>query len=152
MPWPLIGLLAVMWAGLLFSYSQSSMVALLVITVVLAVATGDRRVRRAVALLTLAAALVGCGYLAVQVADGESLNRITSDRTNRVEDAVRVIEEHPRGGCGDRRAAACQPAAGRQRAADAELRVAHDAAHGVRRARARSASCSTRGCSWAARG
>ena len=31
--WPLIGLLAVMWAGLLFSYSQSSMVALLVITV-----------------------------------------------------------------------------------------------------------------------
>ena len=98
--WPLIGLVAVMWAGLLFSYSQSSMVALLVITVALAVATGDRRVRRAVALLTLAAALVGCGYLAVQVANGESLNRITSDRTNRVEDAVRVIEEHPVMGVG----------------------------------------------------
>ncbi len=98
--WPLIGLLAVMWAGLLFSYSQSSMVALLVVTVLLAVVTGDRRVRRAVALLTLAAALVGCGYLAVQVADGESLNRITSDRTNRVEDAVRVIEEHPLVGVG----------------------------------------------------
>src|SRR5215208_6874770 len=97
---PLIGLIAVMWAGLLFSYSQSSMVALLVITVVLAVATGDRRVRRAVALLTLAAALVGCGYLAVQVASGESLNRITSDRTNRVEDAVRVIEKHPLVGVG----------------------------------------------------
>ncbi len=98
--WPLIGLLAVMWAGLLFSYSQSSMVALLVVTVLLAVATGDRRVRRAVALLTLAAALVGCGYLAVQVADGESLNRITSDRTNRVEDALRVIEKHPLVGVG----------------------------------------------------
>jgi O-antigen ligase len=98
--WPLIGLLAVMWAGLLFSYSQSSMVALLVVTVLLAVATGDRRVRRAVALLTLAAALVGCGLLAVQVADGESLNRITSDRTNRVEDALRVIEEHPVVGAG----------------------------------------------------
>jgi putative inorganic carbon (hco3(-)) transporter len=98
--WPLIGLLAVMWAGLLFSYSQSSMVALLVVTVMLAVVTGDRRVRRAVALLTLAAALVGCGYLAVQVANGESLNRITSDRTNRVEDAVRVIEEHPVVGVG----------------------------------------------------
>ena len=99
-PWPLIGLVAVMWAGLLFSYSQSSMVALLVMTVALAVATGDRRVRRAVALLTLAAALVGCGYLAVQVADGKSLNRITSDRTNRVEDAVRVIEKHPVVGVG----------------------------------------------------
>jgi hypothetical protein len=98
--WPLIGLVAVMWAGLLFSYSQSSMVALLVITVALAVATGDRRVRRAVALLTLAAALVGCAYLAVQVAGGESLNRITSDRTNRVEDAVRVIEKHPVVGVG----------------------------------------------------
>jgi O-antigen ligase len=98
--WPLIGLLAVMWAGLLFSYSQSSMVALLVVTVLLALATGDRRVRRAVALLTLAAALVGCGYLAVQVADGESLNRITSDRTNRVEDALRVIEKHPVVGVG----------------------------------------------------
>jgi O-antigen ligase len=97
---PLIGLLAVMWAGLLFSYSQSSMVALLVVTVLLAVATGDRRVRRAVALLALAAALVGCGFLAVQVADGESLNRITSDRTNRVEDALRVIEEHPVVGVG----------------------------------------------------
>jgi O-antigen ligase/polysaccharide polymerase Wzy-like membrane protein len=98
--WPLIGLVAVMWTGLLFSYSQSSMVALLVITVALAVATGDRRVRRAVALLTLAAALVGCGYLAVQVASGESLNRITSDRTNRVEDALRVIEKHPVVGVG----------------------------------------------------
>jgi O-antigen ligase len=98
--WPLIVLVAVMWGGLLFSYSQSSMVALLVITVLLAVATGDRRVRKAVALLALAAALVGCGYLAVQVADGESLNRITSDRTNRVEDAVRVIEEHPLVGVG----------------------------------------------------
>src|SRR5215207_6927690 len=98
--WPLIAVLVLMWAGLLFSYSQSSMVALLVITVLLAVTTGDRRVRRAVALLTLAAALVGCGYLAVQVADGESLNRITSDRTNRVEDAVRVIEEHPAVGVG----------------------------------------------------
>jgi O-antigen ligase len=98
--WPLIGLLAVMWAGLLFSYSQSSMAALLVITVALAVATGDGRVRRAVALLTLGAVLVACGYVAVQVADGESLNRITSDRTNRVEDALRVIEKHPVVGVG----------------------------------------------------
>jgi O-antigen ligase len=36
----------------------------------------------------------------VQVADGRSLNRITSDRTERVEDAVRVIEEHPIVGVG----------------------------------------------------
>ena len=42
--------------------------------------------------------------------------------------------EAPRGGCGHRRAAACQPAAGRQPATDAELRVTHHSAHRVRRA------------------
>ena len=47
--WPLLAAVALMWAGLLFSYSQSSMIALLVITLALAVATGDARVRRAVA-------------------------------------------------------------------------------------------------------
>jgi len=98
--WPLVALLALMWAGLLFSYSQSSMIALLVMTLALAVATGDRRVRRAVALLAAAAALAACAYVAVQVADGKSLNRITSDRTERVEDATRVIEKHPIVGVG----------------------------------------------------
>jgi O-antigen ligase len=76
------------------------MAALLVITLALAVATGDRRVRRAVGLLTAAAVLAAAGYVAVQVADGKSLNRITSDRTDRVEDTVRVIEEHPFVGVG----------------------------------------------------
>jgi O-antigen ligase len=98
--WPLIALLALMWAGLLFSYSQSSMAALLVITLVLAVATGDGRVRRAVALLALAAVVAACAYVGVQVADGKSLNRITSDRTERVEDTLRVIEERPFVGVG----------------------------------------------------
>jgi hypothetical protein len=98
--WPLIGVLALMWAGLLFSYSQSSMIGLLVITLALAVATGDRRVRRAVALLAAAAVVAAAAYVAVQVADGRSLNRITSDRTERVEDAVRVIEKHPIAGVG----------------------------------------------------
>jgi len=36
----------------------------------------------------------------VQVADGKSLNRITSDRTERVQDATRVIEKHPIVGVG----------------------------------------------------
>jgi O-antigen ligase len=98
--WPLIALLALMWGGLLFSYSQSSMTALLVMTLALAVATGDRRVRRAVALLAAAAVVAACAYVAVQVADGKSLNRITSDRTERVQDATRVIEKHPIVGVG----------------------------------------------------
>jgi O-antigen ligase len=99
-PWALVALLVLMWAGLYFSYSQSSMVALLVVTLALAVATGDRRVRTAVGVLALAAALAGGAYVAVRVVDGDSLNRITSDRTDRVEDTLRVIEERPLVGVG----------------------------------------------------
>jgi putative inorganic carbon (hco3(-)) transporter len=98
--WPLVGLVVVMWAGLLFSYSQSSMAALLVVTLALALATGDRRVRRAVGLLALVAALGAGAYVAVRMVDGDDLNRITSDRTERVEDTARVIEERPVAGVG----------------------------------------------------
>jgi hypothetical protein len=98
--WPLIGLVVVMWAGLLFSYSQSSMAALLVVTLGLALATGDGRVRRAVGVLALVAALGAGAYLAVRLVDGEDLNRITSDRTERVEDTARVVEDRPVAGVG----------------------------------------------------
>jgi hypothetical protein len=98
--WPLVGLIVLMWAGLLFSYSQSSMAALLVVTLALAFTVGDGRVRRAVGLLALVAALGAGGYVAVRMIDGADLNRITSDRTERVEDTVRVIEERPVAGVG----------------------------------------------------
>ena len=76
------------------------MAALLVVTLALAVATGTRRVRVAVGVLALVAALGAAGYVAVQVIGGESLNQITSDRTDRVEDTARVIEENPLIGVG----------------------------------------------------
>jgi putative inorganic carbon (hco3(-)) transporter len=98
--WPLVALIGLMWAGLLFSYSQSSMAALLVVTLALALATGDRRVRNAVGMLALAAVIAAGAYGAVQALDGESLNKITSDRTERVEDTARVIEENPVAGVG----------------------------------------------------
>src|SRR5215210_4514147 len=60
--WMLTAALALMWSGLFFSYSQSSMAALLLMTLALAFATGDRRVRRMVILLALAAGL-GAGGL-----------------------------------------------------------------------------------------
>jgi O-antigen ligase len=53
-----------------------------------------------VGLLALLAALAAAGYVAVKVIDGDSLNQITSDRTDRVEDAVRVIEDAPIVGVG----------------------------------------------------
>jgi hypothetical protein len=98
--WPLVGLIVLMWAGLLFSYSQSSMAALLLVTLALAFATGDRRVRLAVGGLAVAAALAAAGFVAVELIDGESLNQITSDRTERVEDTARVIEHNPLVGVG----------------------------------------------------
>ena len=94
-PWPLVALLVIMWAGLFFSYSQSSMAALLVVTLALALVTGSRQVRLAVGVLALAALLAGGTYVAARMIDGESLNRITSDRTERVEDTLRVVEEDP---------------------------------------------------------
>ncbi len=99
-PWPLIGALVLMWVGLVFSYSQSSMVALMLVTLALALVTGDRRVRRAVGGLAVAAALVALAFAAVKVADGESVNRVTSDRTDRVQDAARVVKEQPIHGVG----------------------------------------------------
>jgi putative inorganic carbon (HCO3(-)) transporter len=98
--WPLIGLVALMWAGLLFSYSQSSMAALLVVVLAMALVTGDRRVRRAVGLLALVAVIGAGAYVAVRLVDGADLNRITSDRTERVEDTARVIEDRPVAGVG----------------------------------------------------
>ena len=98
--WPLIGLIVVMWAGLLFSYSQSSMAALLLVTLALGLLTGDRRVRLAVGALAVAAALAAAAFVAVELIDGESLNHITSDRTERVEDTTGVIEHNPLVGVG----------------------------------------------------
>ncbi len=98
--WPLIGLLALLWAGLLFSYSQSSMVALVLVTLVIAVITGDRAIRRAAAGAALAVIVVAAGYATVKLVDGQTLDDLTSDRTNRVEYTLRVVEHYPIAGVG----------------------------------------------------
>jgi O-antigen ligase len=98
--WPLVALVALMWAGLLFSYSQSSMAALLLVTLAIAIVTGDRRVRLAVGVLAAAAALAAAGYVTLKLVDGQDINRITSDRTERVEDTLKVVEEDPLIGVG----------------------------------------------------
>jgi hypothetical protein len=108
--WPLIGLIGLMWAGLLFSYSQSSMAALLLVTLALGLLTGDRRVRLGVAGLAVAAALAAASFVAVELVNGERLNHITSDRTERVQDTTRVISHHPVIGVG----IAGQPRASRE--------------------------------------
>ena len=93
--WLGVGLLVALWAGLFFSYSQSSMVALVAVTLAVAAATGDRKVRRVVVGGLAVAVLVVVGYLASIEIRGESLRQRTADRSQRVEDTARVVREDP---------------------------------------------------------
>ena len=93
--WLGVGLLVALWAGLFFSYSQSSMVALVAVTLAVAAATGDRKVRRLVLGGLAVAVLVVVGYLASIEIRGESLRQRTADRSQRVEDTARVVREDP---------------------------------------------------------
>jgi O-antigen ligase/polysaccharide polymerase Wzy-like membrane protein len=98
--WLGVGLIALLWAGLLFSYSQSSMAALVVVTLAVAAAAGDGRVRRAVGVVAAVSLLIGLGFAGFKLLTGTSLNRVTSDRTERVADTTRVIQKHPLIGVG----------------------------------------------------
>jgi O-antigen ligase len=95
-----LGLLVVLWAGLFFSYSQSSMAALIAVTLAVAAATGGRQARIVVAGALAAVLLAGAGYVASIEIRGDSLRRETSDRTQRIEDTVRVVRDNPAMGVG----------------------------------------------------
>ena len=88
-------LVVLLWAGLFFSYSQSSMTALVAITLALAAATGGPKVRKLVFGGIALAAVLAVAFLASIEIRGDSLRRETSDRTQRIEDTTRVIEEYP---------------------------------------------------------
>jgi putative inorganic carbon (hco3(-)) transporter len=94
------GLVLLLWAGLFVSYSQSSMVALVVVTLTIAALTGTRRMRLAVLGTFALVAVVGIGYLVSIPIRGESLRTETADRSQRIEETVRVIEAHPVTGVG----------------------------------------------------
>ena len=98
-PFVAAGLLAVLWAGLYFSYSQSSFVALAVVTVAVTLAAGDRPARRIVLVATVAAAVVGSAFLVSELQD-ESARRVTSDRSRRVDVAADVYRAFPVVGAG----------------------------------------------------
>jgi hypothetical protein len=105
--WKLVGLFLVVlatWAGLFFSFSQSSYVALATGVVVAAAVV---RGRRAVAGLVVLAVLVGLSSLAFPsvrhelVGHGRSgLNAITSGRANLVSQGIRIAAHHPVDGVG----------------------------------------------------
>jgi len=87
-------------AGLLFSYSQSSMTALVAVTLAVLAVTGGRGTRLAVGGILVAGVLVLAGVGASAAVRGDSLREATSDRSRRVEDTTRVIADHPIVGVG----------------------------------------------------
>jgi O-antigen ligase len=92
-------LIAVMWVGLYFSYSQSSYAALFVSVFAVMVATAEGRVRWVALAGAVVVALVAVGIAAPRVAD-TSVRKATSDRSRRIELTAKVFEHHPLVGVG----------------------------------------------------
>jgi len=94
-----IAAIAVLWAGLLFSFSQSSFAALLVGT--LAAATFAWRWRAAAAVAVLAVAVVAIAFATPQVRtklldeSRAGLNAATSGRAGLVSNGLRIAADHP---------------------------------------------------------
>ena len=88
-----------MFAGLWFSYSQSSMAALFVVTLALAFFAGKRVLRRVAVVTAAILVLAGAGLVLASIS-GHSARRVTSDRSRRIELTVKVIRDHPLVGVG----------------------------------------------------
>lgn len=92
-------LLGVLLAGLYFSYSQSSFVALFAAVLVVVLVAGDRVARRTVAATTAALVLVAVGVV-FAVAKDESARRLSSGRIPLASLTLPVYLDHPGIGVG----------------------------------------------------
>lgn len=91
--------IAFLFAGLYFSYSQSSFVALFVVTATVAFLAGDRRLR--VILVTCAvAATLAAGAFAAQATEGRSARDVTSGRSRLVSITIDAFKLRPIAGVG----------------------------------------------------
>lgn len=96
---PAVALIALLWIGLYYSYSQSSLAALFVALLAIGAIAGSRGVRQAVAVGTAVLLLIGTALVVNEALD-TSVRRATSDRSRRVELTARVFAEHPIAGVG----------------------------------------------------
>ena len=90
---------ALLFGGLYFSYSQTSMAALLVVAFAVTIAAGDRVARRTIVAATAVVVVVAAGFVAIG-AKGESIRDVTSGRWTRVERTADVVREAPLVGVG----------------------------------------------------
>src|SRR5215207_5633290 len=117
-------LMVLLFAGLYFSYSQSSMAALFVVTAAVTIVAGDRLARRAVLVATAVAVLVAAGFVGVQARD-QSIRALTSGRWQRAELTIDVAREQPLIGVG----LGAQPKVSRELGAGRSAREARFVSH-----------------------
>jgi O-antigen ligase len=116
--------MVLLFAGLYFSYSQSSMAALFVVAAAVTLVAGDRVARRAVLVATAVAVIVAAGFVAVQARD-ESIRELTSGRWQRAELTIDVAREQPLLGVG----LGAQPKVSRELGAGRNAREARFVSH-----------------------
>jgi putative inorganic carbon (HCO3(-)) transporter len=97
--WIGAALIAFLWAGLYFSYSQSSMVALFTVALAVTAVAGDRLARLTVLAIAVFLIAAASAFLVAELQD-ESARRVTSDRSRRVEVTFDVVRDHPVAGVG----------------------------------------------------
>jgi putative inorganic carbon (hco3(-)) transporter len=105
-------LLAVLFAALWFSYSQSSMVTIFVVVTGLALVAGTPSMRRVVAVVAAVIAISAATVVAVHV-QNDTARKSTSDRSRLVSVTWKVFRNHPLAGVG----VGAQPKASREEAA-----------------------------------
>ena len=98
--WALLaGFIALLFWGLYYSYSQSSFVALFVVTFALAVVAASRRLRLVLVAAALAATLAA-GAFAAGAVEGRSARDVTSGRSRLVTVTLEAFEARPLAGVG----------------------------------------------------
>ena len=97
--WAGAALIAFLWAGLLFSYSQSSFVSLFAVAVAVSFALGGPRMRRVLLVGGVAFVLAGAAFVAA-TAVNDSARQATSGRTRLARVTWVVFTNHPLVGVG----------------------------------------------------
>jgi O-Antigen ligase len=92
--YPAAGVAALLFGGLYFSYSQTSMASLFAVAFVITIVAGDRIARRAVGAAAAVVVLAAAGFVLVGAQD-ESIRDVTSGRSARVERTVDVVRDAP---------------------------------------------------------
>jgi hypothetical protein len=108
-----VPLLALLWTALFFSYSQSTMVSLVVALLAVSLVAADQLNRRIIGVFTVLCVAVAATVVVVEV-QGEDVDRATSGRFALVESTWAVFTDNPVVGVG----LGAQPKASAEEAAD----------------------------------